>query len=243
MAEGPESSATPADLASRLDGIGWAGWPLPADIEYYPGSTQDRPGETRGHGKGRGHADRSAPSSSRFSPLGSGGDDRPDGPGRVGYRPAGLATPHLIPLPTNAGYVRRFFDLAAAHRLPVYWLIPPVSPAWQAESDRLGYDDLATRFARSMLVRYPNLVVVDGRCANYPRHAFGDPIHLNARGAAPLSADLATIVRPIAIGAGPGPRWLDLPAYRDRPEFTAMMEDFGQSQVALGTGCDRATRR
>jgi hypothetical protein len=156
---------------------------------------------------------------------------------------SGLGTTRWRPHPMNVSYVRRFLDLSAAHRLPVYWLIPPVTSAWQSQSERLGHDDCYTRFVQAILVRYANLVIVDGRLAGYTRPVFTDSTHLNARGATALSGALASTIRPRLANKGPSARWVTLPAYRDRPDVTPMVEDFGQSQIALGMGSSDPRRR
>jgi hypothetical protein len=131
--------------------------------------------------------------------------------------------------PVNARYLRRFLTLAAAHRIRVYWLLPPLSPELQAGRDWRGLDDLYTRFARAGLARFPNLTVIDGRHSGYDHAAFVDAVHLNGRGAFSLTDDLAVL---LAQAPPPG-RWMTLPAFRTRP-IGVPLEDTLASFVALG---------
>jgi hypothetical protein len=162
------------------------------------------------------------------------------GPPIVSERPgAAIVRGSWQPYPANAAYVRRFLDLAAAHRLPVFWLLPPLSPARQAQLEQSGQDEGYVRFVRSLMGRYPNVVVIDGRRSGYGREVFIDATHLDRRGAAAYSTALATLIGPRLDGPGPGARWLRLPLYRDRPGLNPL-EDVEQSRVALRAG---ATRR
>jgi hypothetical protein len=117
--------------------------------------------------------------------------------------------------PVNEAYLRRLLDLASAHGIRVFWLLPPVSPRFQARCDELGLEAGHERFVRDLRARYPGLTVVDGRHSGYGVERFIDPLHLNGRAASCLSDDLAAI-----LGAPPRDgltdRWITLPDYRDR---------------------------
>jgi len=135
--------------------------------------------------------------------------------------------------PANAAYLERFLALAAAHKIPVFWLMPTISPAWQVRREQTGLDLPYVRFVRSLQARFANLIVVDARHSGYDRTVFLDPAHLDRRGAAVLSADLADIIgRHVARTETHGPRWIELPAFRDRP-IDEPLEDLDQSRVAL----------
>jgi hypothetical protein len=143
--------------------------------------------------------------------------------------------------PSNEHYVRRFLDLAAQHRITVYWLITPLSPTTQELWHRTGNDARFARFVRSYLERYPNLVVVDARHSGFEPSVFIDGIHLDRDGAIALSTGLAEILpggpgRPHA-----GPRWMELPPYRE-PAGDAPVEDVAKSVLVrrmLGSNARR----
>jgi hypothetical protein len=131
----------------------------------------------------------------------------------------------------NRQYISRFLSLAAARRIRVFWLLTPVTPEMQAERDRTGADGKFSRFVAGWLERFPGLVVLDGRRAGYDSAVFVDPIHLDARGAAALSDDVAA-----ALARAPTAedrRWVALPKYRARPADPTL-EDLDGSRVALG---------
>jgi hypothetical protein len=139
-----------------------------------------------------------------------------------------------VPYPANASYVRRALDLAASREVPVFWLLPPVSPSRQARRDRSGLDEGYTRFVRETAARYPNVVVLDARRSGYARDLFADPTHLHRVGAVELSAAVADALAPRLAGASAtGPRWIDLPPFRGRTIDVAL-EEMEQSRLAVG---------
>ncbi len=133
----------------------------------------------------------------------------------------------------NAAHVRRLLDLTAARGIRVYWLLPPLSPQLQAHRERSGAEAGYLRFVRSMHARYRHLTIVDGRHAGYNHTVFVDATHLDGQGANTLSTDLAALLDRDVATASPGPRWVDLPAYRKRP-LIVPREDVEQSKVLLG---------
>jgi hypothetical protein len=135
----------------------------------------------------------------------------------------------------NAIFVDRLMALAEAHKIPVYWLIPPLPPQLQARRKQSGVDEAYVAYARSMLAKHPSLTILDGRHSGYDDSTFADHTHLNGRGAIAMSRDLATIVGT----PGGRTRWVDLPQFSDRPGIFPI-EDVDQSRVALET---EATRR
>jgi lysophospholipase L1-like esterase len=144
------------------------------------------------------------------------------------------AGPGWRPHPVNVVFVRRFLRLAAAHGVPVFWLVPPSRPGAQAPAARASRDAAYDRFIGPLLAEFPALTLVDGRRAGYEARAFFDAVHLNRRGAASLSAALSDLLAGGSPGPG-GPRHVALPAYRERP-VAAALEDLDQScEVAAAT--------
>ena len=140
--------------------------------------------------------------------------------------------PGIVPTPwspnrVNALYLRKLFDLAAAHEIPVYWMLAPVAPHVQAAYDRAGLDAAHARFVRNTAARAPGVVVLDARWSGYTPAAFGDAIHLNVFGANAFSLDVADVLRDRLAGR-PGPNWVAMPTYSERP-IEAPLEDIGQS--------------
>lgn len=105
---------------------------------------------------------------------------------------------------TTEAYVDRFFDLAEAHRITVYWLLPPLSPGVRARRVARGSDAAYDRFAQAVAARHPNAVILDARDSGYDDPVHIDHLHLDRRGASVLSADLAAILL-----EGPGSRASD----------------------------------
>jgi hypothetical protein len=112
--------------------------------------------------------------------------------------------------PTNETYVRRFLALAAANGVRVFWLLPPVTPRFQARRDELGLEESHTRFIRSIQANHPNLTVIDSRHAGFDHSQFIDPLHLDCEGAAALSARLAGILARRVERNDPIPHWVQL---------------------------------
>ncbi len=141
---------------------------------------------------------------------------------------AGGWSPH----PSNRAYLRRFLDLAASRHLTVFWLIPPATPDWLERRTRLGFEASYEQFAREMLHRYGNLVVVDGRYASFGPTAFRDSTHLHRKGAVVLTETLAEILERRQAIVSSGSRWVRLPAYREIPD-PFPLEDVDQSRIAI----------
>ena len=97
--------------------------------------------------------------------------------------------------PANAEAIERILGLAAARRIPIYWLLCPLSPTLQSRRDQSGADELHERFLKSIVARHPGTVtVLDARRAGYPAAFFADATHLNSRGALALSRTVASAV-------------------------------------------------
>ena len=127
--------------------------------------------------------------------------------------------------PVSEAYVDRFLDLAGGRGIPVFWLIPPTSPAVAARRDEIGAEAAYTRFVKTVVARHPGVAVVDARDSSYPLEAFFDSTHLNRDGAVTLSADLADAIarRLDESGLGPG-LWVGMPNYR-RSDAAHEVED------------------
>jgi hypothetical protein len=134
--------------------------------------------------------------------------------------------------PVKLTYFRRFLRLAAAHKVTVFWLLPPLSPEVHAKRERTGIEPRYTEFARAAQERFANLIVVDGRHSGYDHTVHADPIHLDRRGALAFSAGVADVVGRSLTAPSPGPHWVVLPAFRD-PLVRVGLEDIDESRVAL----------
>jgi len=134
--------------------------------------------------------------------------------------------------PVNAHFLRRFLDLTGERGVAVFWLMPPLSPGYQARIDGTRGVETYLRLVRRLVGRYPHLTVLDGRHAGLPATDFVDPVHLDKDGAAALSRSLAAV-----LGRTPGPpagRWVELPPGRGAsPGGGAGVEDVYQSASAV----------
>jgi hypothetical protein len=138
--------------------------------------------------------------------------------------------------PTSVAYIRRFLKLAAAHKIPVFWLLPPIRPDVQAKREQSGLDALYLRLVHHYESRFSNLVVVDGRHSGFEETVFQDPSHLDYEGASAYSAAVAHVLRAyLGRPSIEGRRWVELPAYRPfNPGLHKVpMEDFEQSRIAI----------
>lgn len=145
--------------------------------------------------------------------------------------------PTWIADPASRAYMNRFLALAESRGIPVFWIVPPISPRPQARREALGLDSAFTRFVAAAQARYRNVTVVDGRHAGYHPKLFVDQSHLDRQGATTFSVDLGDLIaRHLDHKATPADasRWVDLPAYRDVP-VDIPLEDINESQVAATT--------
>jgi hypothetical protein len=140
----------------------------------------------------------------------------------------------------NRLYIRKFLALAASRDIPVYWLLPPISPTMQARREATGVDQSYARFVRSYVDAFPNLTVLDGRHSGYINAVFNDAVHLDGRGASLLSADVAALLARGARSPSDG-RWVGLPAFRDRP-IPESLEALDQSALLARLGEARRRR-
>lgn len=153
---------------------------------------------------------------------------------------------HLYPAawrctPLNAIYVRKFLRLASSRSIPVFWLIPPFSPEVHARRAAAGLDDLYTAHVARVIAKFPGVTVIDGRQAGYVASVHADSLHLDRRGAAVFTEEVAEVVaRHLAEGPATD-RWVHLPPYRDRPA-DGPFEDILQSRVATQAAARSARR-
>jgi len=117
----------------------------------------------------------------------------------------------------NADYARRLVALAAGHGARAYLVIPPLVAEIQGRRGQSGADAKYAAFVRSLQDRHPGLTVLDARESGYPASVFIDPIHLDARGAATLSTDVAEVLAADRESPPPPRRWVKLPPFRARP--------------------------
>lgn len=132
--------------------------------------------------------------------------------------------------PSNRRYLERFFDLAARHGIPVFWVLPPYQAPLQERCDRSGFDREHEALIRSFQARHPNLFVLDARRSGYKAGAFVDWHHLGRAGAAVFSAEVGRALHD-HLAREPRSRiaWTALPPYRPRSE-AAPLEDGEQSR-------------
>lgn len=134
--------------------------------------------------------------------------------------------------PEETVYVRRFLRLAAEHRVPVIWILPPNTPRIQETRDQIGLNSRYDGFIERLQRHYPDLFVVDARRSGYGHSLFVDAVHLDRQGATVLSQDVAELLRPIIEGAMPTSRWSVVPTYREPARMIAL-EDVDQSGARL----------
>ncbi len=146
---------------------------------------------------------------------------------------ADLSPPGWACDPINAAYMEKFLDLADSRGIPVFWLMPPLSPAVHALRALNGTDDAYTRLAREALGRHPRVTVLDARRSGYDGWVYIDPVHLDERGAKVLTGDIAPIVADSLEGRGPAGRWVDLPPFAGRTgdEPARDVARAGQAQI------------
>jgi hypothetical protein len=142
------------------------------------------------------------------------------------------------PRPEHLAYVRRFLDLAAAHKITVFWLMPTNAPVVQALFKRDGRERAYARFVRSVLETQPGVIVLDPTAALAgPDASFADVYHLDRRGAVALSGAVATVLER-SFGKGLGAqRWIAMSMLT--ADTRVDVEDLAQSAEAIRTGAAR----
>jgi hypothetical protein len=139
------------------------------------------------------------------------------------------------PHPAHAFYVERFLNLAAAHRIPVFWVLTPAMSSWLDRNDEVGTIGAYRQFVRDNVPRFPGLIVLDAQCVGWDRSAFRDPIHLNRDGAVRLTLAVAESIERCTDRSSDGSRWLKLDGDADQSSdrFQDLLEDIDQSRAAV----------
>jgi hypothetical protein len=128
----------------------------------------------------------------------------------------------------NALFARRLLRLAASAGVRRYLVLTPLAPELHARRVASGADAAYTRFVAGLQAFDHGLTVLDARGSGYPPSAFVDPTHLDARGAAALSAGVAAALQDGQVGG-----WVRLPGYGGAalPEGT---EDVEKTRRRIG---------
>jgi hypothetical protein len=128
-------------------------------------------------------------------------------------RAAELIRPDWSCDPVNAAFLDKFLALAASKGLPVFWLMPSLSPPLEKGRSATGMDRAYRRLARATQERYPNVVVLDAHDSGYDESVYIDWLHLSHQGAIALTADVASVLADRLRNRGPIDRWVALPAF------------------------------
>jgi hypothetical protein len=139
--------------------------------------------------------------------------------------------------PTNTEGMERLMRLAEDHDIPVFWLLPPLSPALQALRDQSGSEARYEQFVRSFIARYRRrLTVLDVRRAGFPSTFFVDETHQNRAGAIALSRAVAKAIGTILGRSQPASSsgWVALSIPADEPAGSDFkIEDLDESKQIL----------
>jgi hypothetical protein len=138
-------------------------------------------------------------------------------------------------------YTERFLRLAASRNLPVFWVLPPLTPAHQADRDRAGISHYFSQQAESARAKYANLTVVDARRSGYASNVFWDKVHLDRQGACAFTIELARVIDRVLKGPGGDRRWVSLPHYRDA-NVNLAIEDVVQTRASIASRPQRVVR-
>ena len=160
------------------------------------------------------------------------------------------APPATLPLtstwrpgPVNEHFFHEFLDLAARHRIPVVWLLPPFSPGTQLLYEYQGIESRFEDFIRRQSARHPNFVLLDARHAGFEASVFHDAVHLDRDGALALSDAVADFLRQYTPVPANPTRWVTLRMFR-KPPSAVPIKDLGQSLVAIQKlGANETVRR
>jgi len=134
----------------------------------------------------------------------------------------------------NARGLERLLELAAHHRIRVFWLLPPISPGLQEWRERSGSETKYEQFVRSHLGRFPGVVrVLDGRRIIREASLYVDATHLSGRGAIALSRAVGAAVKAAWEGREGDRGWIDLE--EPAPAADPPLEDVERSkQIVCG---------
>jgi hypothetical protein len=147
--------------------------------------------------------------------------------------------------PANEVYIHKFLDLADSRRIPVFLLVPPVSPAAQARLDEQGTTDRYTKFLEGVMARHPGAVALDARRSGYPIEAFYDASHVNRVGTADFSNALADVLKARLDGPTPADRWVSMPEFaggQGHERIEDFMDSYGHIMAAQKSQEDAAKR-
>jgi hypothetical protein len=133
----------------------------------------------------------------------------------------------------NRLFIQRLLDLTASRQIPVYWLLPPLSPQLQVKREQSSAEAGYLKFVRSFQRKYAHLTIVDGRHSQYGHEVFVDATHLDGQGARTLSVSLSDILeRDLSHAGTHAPRWINLRPYQ--PLLASMpLEDIEQSRKVV----------
>jgi hypothetical protein len=138
---------------------------------------------------------------------------------------------------TNVLGIDWLLTAAEKQRIPVFWLLPPLSPNLQSAREESGAERGYESFIRGYQLRYPRtLSVLDGRKAGYPAKVFTDATHLNAVGAISVSRAVARLFMQEDghLVAKAGPRWITLEPWSDHSAaIMPQLEDVETSQAKV----------
>ena len=138
--------------------------------------------------------------------------------------------------PANAEAIERILKLAADSRIPLFWVLFPLSPRLQSLRDQSGAEDLHEQFRanRSWAGISGIVTVLDARRSGYPASFFADATHLNRHGALALSRSVAAAVAAREVNTWAAflqASWI-LWAHQPRalPDRAMMLEDVDESK-------------
>jgi hypothetical protein len=132
--------------------------------------------------------------------------------------------------PRDEAYIDRFLDLAGSRGIAVYWLLPPLAPEVSDHRLARGSEASYERFARAIVARHPNTTILDARASGYESQTFIDPLHLDQRGAAVLTADVAERLAEDLGRRDQVTHWVALPRFGGRSsEGVARAGEVGKS--------------
>lgn len=143
-----------------------------------------------------------------------------------------FSTDRFTTNPLTEVYLKRFIDLARAHKIRVFWVLPPIRPNVQRVRNLDGFDDYFTKLARQVQRLDPTAVVIDGREANYPEDVFYDTVHMNVRGAVAFSEALAGTLNRALSGLTRRDEWVMMAPFHDA-EQVPPLEDITASKTIV----------
>jgi len=91
----------------------------------------------------------------------------------------------------NRRHLTGFLALAHSRGIPVFWLLPPVSPAVQARRDDSGAEAKHLAFVRSWTTPYPNGQILNFQHDGFIAIDFVDPRHMTGDAAKRLTRKIA----------------------------------------------------